>query len=50
MLNRFLLGELIEVFSVVECLKFQLKFKSFELINKLYQHASEYYGEEITFE
>ena len=32
-----------------ECLRYHLKFKSFELLNKLYAVASEYYGEEIVF-
>lgn len=47
---KFLLGELIEVFSVAQCLRHQLKYKSFELVNKLYQHASAYYEEDIEFE
>lgn len=41
---RYLLGEMMEVFSVEECLKFNLKFKSFELLNKLYENASTYYN------
>jgi hypothetical protein len=36
---------MIEVFAVNEALKFVLKFKSYELLTKLYEHASEYYQE-----
>ncbi len=39
-----------EIFAVEEGLKFSLKFRSYELLTLLYQHASLYYGEEIAVE
>jgi hypothetical protein len=38
----------VELFAAVECLKFLLKFRSYELLDKLYANASTFYNEDIS--
>ena len=47
---KYMMEELIELFSIGEVIKYQLRYRSYEILTKIYSQASNYYNEKIQLE
>jgi hypothetical protein len=44
---KYMIEELIDLFAIGEVIKYQLRYRSYEILTKIYAEASDYYGERI---